>query len=61
MNREPAEIDKQTVIRLNRDTLYSSAVIDLDAGPATVTGSAAKPVERPVAEKTDAVTIAVVR
>jgi len=34
--REPASIDKQTVIRLNRDTLYSSAVFDLDAGPVTV-------------------------
>jgi hypothetical protein len=35
--REPARIDKQTVIRLNRDTLYSSAVFDLDAGPVTIT------------------------
>lgn len=35
--REPAPIDKQTVIRLNRDTLYSAAVFDLDAGPVTVT------------------------
>ncbi|MET3906899.1 hypothetical protein ABID59_001230 [Bradyrhizobium sp. S3.3.6] len=35
--REPAAIDKQTVIRLNRDTLYSSAVFDLDAGPVTIT------------------------
>lgn len=35
--REPADIDNQTVIRLNRDTLYSSAVFDLDAGPVTVT------------------------
>jgi hypothetical protein len=35
--REPAAIDNQTVIRLNRDTLYSSAVFDLDAGPATIT------------------------
>ena len=33
--REPARIDNQTVIRLNRDTLYSSAVFDLDAGPVT--------------------------
>ena len=31
--REPASIDNQTVIRLNRDTLYSSALFDLDAGP----------------------------
>jgi hypothetical protein len=34
--REPAGIDNQTVIRLNRDTLYSSAVFDLDAGPVTI-------------------------
>lgn len=35
--REPASIDRQSVIRLNRDTLYSSAVFDLDAGPVTIT------------------------
>ncbi|MBN9017111.1 MAG: DUF1254 domain-containing protein [Rhizobiales bacterium] len=35
--REPAAIDNQTVIRLNRDTLYSSAVFDLAAGPVTIT------------------------
>jgi len=35
--REPASIDNQTVIRLNRDTLYSAAVFDLDAGPVTIT------------------------
>lgn len=35
--REPARIEKQTIIRLNRDTLYSSAVFDLDAGPVTIT------------------------
>lgn len=35
--REPAAIDQQTVIRLNRDTLYSSAVFDLDAGPVSIT------------------------
>jgi hypothetical protein len=34
--REPARIDNQTVIRLNRDTLYSSAVFDLDAGDVTI-------------------------
>lgn len=28
-NREPASIDAQTVIRLNRDTLYSFAIVDL--------------------------------
>ncbi|WP_461475690.1 DUF1254 domain-containing protein [Microbacterium sp. HJ5] len=31
-NREPAAIDAQTVIRLNRDTLYSFAVVDLSEG-----------------------------
>lgn len=36
-NREPAPIDNQNIIRLNRDTLYSGAVFDLDAGPVTIT------------------------
>lgn len=31
-NREPASIDHQTVIRLNRDTLYSFAVVDITRG-----------------------------
>ena len=35
-NRTPTEIDKQLVIRMNRDTLYSSAVFDLDASPVTI-------------------------
>jgi hypothetical protein len=35
--REPARIDNQTVIRLNRDTLYSSALFDLEAGPVMIT------------------------
>lgn len=35
-NRQPASIDKQTVIRLNRDTLYSFAVVNISAG-ATLT------------------------
>ena len=35
--REPADIDHQTVIRLNRDTFYTSGVFDLDAGPVTIT------------------------
>jgi len=35
-NRAPASIDEQTVIRLNRDTLYSFAIVDLDGG-ATLT------------------------
>lgn len=34
--RTPVLIEKQDVIRMNRDTLYSSAVFDLDAGPATI-------------------------
>ncbi|WP_397448631.1 DUF1254 domain-containing protein [Pseudomonas sp. NA-150] len=36
-HREPMSIDKQTVVRPNRDTLYSSGVFDLEAGPVTVT------------------------
>jgi hypothetical protein len=36
-DREPAPIAAQTVIRLNRDTLYSGASFDLDAGPVTIT------------------------
>lgn len=36
-NRAPTPIEKQEVVRMNRDTLYSSAVFDLDAGPATIT------------------------
>jgi len=36
-HRTPMPIDRQTVIRANRDTLYSVAVIDLDAGPVTIT------------------------
>lgn len=35
--RELAAIDRQSVVRLNRDTLYSFGVFDLDAGPVTVT------------------------
>lgn len=36
-HREVIPIDKQPVIRCNRDTLYSSAIFDLDAGPVTIT------------------------
>ena len=36
-HREPASIDNQTVIRLNRDTLYSFGVFDLGAAPVTIT------------------------
>ncbi|VXC78482.1 conserved exported hypothetical protein [Burkholderia sp. 8Y] len=35
--REPAPVDQQFVVRANRDTLYSSAVFDLDGGPVTIT------------------------
>lgn len=34
--REAVPIDRQDVIRMNRDTLYSAAVVDLDASPASV-------------------------
>jgi hypothetical protein len=34
--REPAPVDKQLIVRLNRDTIYSSGVFDLDAGPVTI-------------------------
>ena len=36
-HRELMSVDRQTVIRPNRDTFYSAAVVDLDAGPVTVT------------------------
>jgi hypothetical protein len=35
--RTPTPIDKQDVIRMNRDTLYSSALFDLDVGAVTIT------------------------
>lgn len=35
--RVPTPIEKQDVVRMQRDTLYSSAVFDLDAGPVTIT------------------------
>ncbi|HEY9318172.1 hypothetical protein J2732_000284 [Achromobacter deleyi] len=35
--REPVSVDAQNVIRMNRDTLYSGAVFDLDAGAVTIT------------------------
>src|SRR5262245_6595037 len=35
-HRELTPIDKQAVIRMNRDTLYSAAVFDLNAGGVTV-------------------------
>ena len=36
-SRNVAEIDKQDVVRMNRDTIYSSGVFDLDASPLSVT------------------------
>jgi hypothetical protein len=35
--REVAPLDRQLIVRLNRDTIYSSGVFDLDAGPVTIT------------------------
>ena len=35
--RELTPLDKQLVVRSNRDTLYSAGVFDLDAGPVTIT------------------------
>ncbi|MBJ6135760.1 DUF1254 domain-containing protein [Ochrobactrum sp. Q0168] len=35
--RTPQSIDNQKVVRMNRDTLYSFGIFDLDAGPVTVT------------------------
>jgi hypothetical protein len=35
--REPAPVDRQLIVRLNRDTIYSSGVFDLEAGPVTIT------------------------
>jgi hypothetical protein len=35
--RAPVSIDDQKVVRMNRDTLYSFGVFDLDAGPVTLT------------------------
>ena len=35
--RDPVSLDHQGVTRMNRDTLYSAAVFDLDAGPVTIT------------------------
>ena len=34
--RAPPSVDAQDVVRMNRDTLYSSGVFDLDAGPVTI-------------------------
>src|SRR6478736_2620567 len=34
--RKMADIDKQDVVRMNRDTIYSSGVFDLEAAPVTI-------------------------
>src|ERR1700751_3923116 len=36
-NRQSTPIDRQTSVRMNRDTLYSDGVFDLDATPVTIT------------------------
>jgi len=36
-SREPTPVDKQSAAHMNRDTLDSTAVFDLDAGPVTIT------------------------
>jgi para-nitrobenzyl esterase len=35
--RAPPSIEAQDVVRMNRDTLYSSGVFDLEAAPVTIT------------------------
>jgi hypothetical protein len=35
-NRVPTPVDRQTVIRMNRDTLYSGAIVDISAGATIV-------------------------
>lgn len=35
--RELFSVDDQTVVRGNRDTVYSATILDLDAGPVTIT------------------------
>ncbi|MEJ8827433.1 DUF1254 domain-containing protein [Variovorax humicola] len=35
--RRPTPVDDQKVVKMNRDTLYSAAIFDLDVGPVTVT------------------------
>ena len=36
-SRTIADVDNQTVVRMNRDTIYSSGVFDLNAAPVTIT------------------------
>ena len=35
--RQPVALDKQRAVKMDRDTLYSDAVFDLNAGPVTIT------------------------
>lgn len=37
LGRQPTDLENQGVIRMNLDTLYSSGVFDMEAGPVTVT------------------------
>lgn len=46
-HRELSPVDAQTIIRMNRDTLYSAAVFDLDAGPVTITLHPERPMALP--------------
>ena len=41
-NRAPTPIDQQTVIRMNRDTLYSGAIVDISAGATIVVPDAGR-------------------
>src|SRR5262245_59149793 len=36
-HRELMPVERRVVVRPNRDTFYSAAVVDLDAGPVTIT------------------------
>src|SRR5262245_52615245 len=36
-HRELMSVERRVVVRPNRDTFYSAAVVDLDAGPVTIT------------------------
>ena len=41
-NRAPTPVDRQTVIRMNRDTLYGGAVVDISAGATIVVPDAGR-------------------
>ncbi len=51
--RDPMPIDHQTVVRANRDTLYSSAVVDLNVTPARNDGATAYRLEVPAKAPVD--------